>query len=108
LPFSRISAGPLGQSVLTTGQPQAKASTITLPNPSQAEERTKTEAPRHVSEGFLYEARKCHIIANAELMRERQQWSFRLGLVLFVLSAAEDHQAHLTHGHAHEQTLVSG
>ena len=34
--------GPLGQSVLTTGQPQAKASAIT--NPSQAEERTKTEA----------------------------------------------------------------
>ena len=27
---------------------------------------------------------------------ERQQWSFRLGLLLFVLSA-EDHQAHLTH-----------
>ena len=44
LPCSKISAGPLGQSVLTTGQPQAKASAITLPNPSQAEERTKTEA----------------------------------------------------------------
>jgi hypothetical protein len=52
LPCSKISAGPLGQSELTTGQPQAKASAITLPNPSQAEERTKTEARAMQAKGF--------------------------------------------------------
>jgi hypothetical protein len=44
LPFSKISAGPLGQSVETMGVPKAIASTITLPNPSNFEERTKTAA----------------------------------------------------------------
>src|SRR3954465_13425623 len=39
-PPARISAGPLGQSVLTTGQPHAIASTSTLPNPSQADDST--------------------------------------------------------------------
>jgi len=42
--LSRISEGPLAQSVLTTGQPQAIASTSTPGRPSQAELSTNTEA----------------------------------------------------------------
>ena len=41
LPFSRISAGPEGQSVDTTGVPQARASTMTFPNPSSLDDKTK-------------------------------------------------------------------
>ena len=43
-PPSRISAGPLGQSVLTTGQPQASASAITLQKPSWRELTARTDA----------------------------------------------------------------
>ena len=43
-PPSRISLGPLGQLVLTTGVPQARASMSTVGNPSQSDERTKTAA----------------------------------------------------------------
>jgi hypothetical protein len=41
-----MSDGPPGQSVLTTGVPQAIASTSTRPNGSSWEERAKTEAAR--------------------------------------------------------------
>ncbi len=41
---SRISRGPLGQSVLTSGQPHAIAWISTPGSPSQREDRTKTDA----------------------------------------------------------------
>ncbi len=40
----RISDGPDRQSVLTTGHPHARASTKTMPNPSYADDRTKSAA----------------------------------------------------------------
>ena len=43
-PPSRISRGPLGQSVETTLAPQARASTRTLANPSHREESTSAAA----------------------------------------------------------------
>src|SRR5262245_37894176 len=46
LPPERISLGPCGQSVETAGVPKAMASAKTLPNPSQAEERTNKLACR--------------------------------------------------------------
>src|SRR5687767_6508519 len=47
-PASRISDGPLGQSVLTTRVPQAIASARTFPNPSNIEDKTNT------AEAFIY------------------------------------------------------
>ena len=40
LPSCSISRGPLGQSVLMTGVPQASASISTVGSPSQKDERT--------------------------------------------------------------------
>ena len=44
LPACKISDGPEGQSVLTHGQPHARASINTLPNPSISDEITNREA----------------------------------------------------------------
>ncbi|MNR53780.1 hypothetical protein D3C85_1738520 [compost metagenome] len=43
LPFSRISAGPLGQSVETTEAPQAMASINAFGSPSRADDKANTE-----------------------------------------------------------------
>src|SRR5690606_39579997 len=63
---SRISEGPLGQSVLTTGQPQASASIRTPGSPSQREHRTKTEArdrsEEHTSELQSRENLVCRLL----------------------------------------------
>ena len=52
-PPSRISPGPCGQSVEITGVPQAIASVMTLPNPSQREESTKLVARDMKAKGFF-------------------------------------------------------
>ena len=52
LPPSSISHGPLGQLVLTTGHPHAKASMSTAGKPSHAEDRTNIETRAIQAKGF--------------------------------------------------------
>ena len=65
MPPSNISRGPLGQSVLTTGQPHAIASTMTLRNLPTGRQHEDGGA-RHVGEQVRRPSGKRHILGDTE------------------------------------------
>ena len=67
-PPARISAGPLGQSVLTTGQPHAIASTNTLPKPSHAEDKASTRARTYTRRDWITKSGQRDVLFDAQAL----------------------------------------